>query len=264
MGFGNFLRDTLGAAAAGFLTGGPGGAVVGALGGATQSTAAAVGGQPQQRPSQPRGGRGRGVGTTGIARRTRNPSTTSRDSTGVSVQFPSVNVPGMGSLQGPSIDFSRVTQGPPQFAPQTTQEMADDLGRTDATSMMQFGDNPLIQIVMQKALKGVSNRALFQAIASGAINNGVIQAPIPLQAPDGTVERYQSPPGYRIVEVNGQKLSVLKPVAKAMGVLPSSGKTTLQKLDDLAREVQKYQGRIEKFAPKVGLKTTKRKSGVSR
>lgn len=250
MGLGNFLRDTLGGAAAGFLTGGPGGAVVGGLAGATQSTAQAVtgggGGRVSRRLPQVTG---RPVRTPGLQAQ--------RDSTGVSIQGPSFSVPGIGSAQLPSIDFSRVTGQ--QFTPQTTGQRADALQAGAGSGPMQQFQQGLMMSMLQKKVRSKSGRAILEAMMSGSINEGLITEPDVLTDSYGRT-RHQSPPGYRTVEVNNQKVSVFKPLAMALNLLP---KTTTCKVSSAdMRKVRRFgkngtiPKRLKKLAKDAGFKVT--------
>jgi hypothetical protein len=167
------------------------------------------------------------------------------------VQLPSVNVPGIGGLTGPSVDFSRVT----------TQ---DDTLQTGPASpvdggggMMANFQQGLMMSMLQKKIRSKSGRAILEAMVSGSINEGLITEPDRLETRYGDV-RHQSPPGFRTVTLNGQKLSVFKPLAMALNLLPKRSKAKISAADmKTIRRAKTLTKRIKGVAKDTGrLKVT--------
>jgi hypothetical protein len=116
--------------------------------------------------------------------------------------------------------------------------------------------------LLSDSITSKSGKAILQAMQSGALQGGVFQQPTPVQTPRGV--RHYSPPGFVTVDLGGDKISVFRPVAKAMGVYDHGSTSDLQQADKLARKLMSKRKQLKKLAPKLGLKTSNRKSGISR
>lgn len=117
--------------------------------------------------------------------------------------------------------------------------------------------------MLRDSVKGSNSKAILEAMQSGSLQGGIIQQPVEVTTPRGV--EWHSRPGFRTVTLNGQKVSVFKPVAKALGLLPKGGRTFRQKADDAAREYLKMRRKWKGLAKKFGFKAPKsRKSGPSR
>lgn len=132
---------------------------------------------------------------------------------------------------------------------------------------MQMGGGSFGQALMadmlSDAVEGSTSRALLEAMQAGTLQQGVIQQPVEVQTPRGV--EYHSRPGFRTVTLSGQKVSVFKPVARALGLLPGGERTFREKADDAAREYLKMRRRWKDLASKFGFKSPQaRKSGPSR
>lgn len=173
------------------------------------------------------------------------------DSTGFNIGG-DVSVPGLGSAGG-SFEFASQQQG------QQPQQ-----GQQQGNQMMQ-GSFPqmLLADLLEDAVQGSTSRAILEAMQSGSLQGGIIQQPVKVQTPRGV--EYHSRPGFRTVTLNDQKVSVFKPVAKAMGLLPKGERTFREKADDAARDYLKMRRRWKDLASKFGFKSPKsRKSGPKR
>lgn len=175
----------------------------------------------------------------------------------------SVDIPGFGSLGfDTGTDFS-FGGSPPSVGP------SGHGTNGEATMGGQGGfAGAIMSELVQEAIDDSDARAVLEAMQSGALQQmGPIGRPEQVQTPKGT--RNVSPPGYRTVYLGGDDdenaFAVLKPLAEAMGLIDDSGpRTTTQKMNDALREWQKWRRKIEKLAPKAGLKTSNRKSGPSK
>lgn len=220
------------------------------------------------------GGRGGGSGsrppaptrgTSGSRRRTRSGGSGRASTTSIA---PTGDPPSFGGFT-PSLDFGPVEIGPggPQRSPMNLGPL--NLTPTDGGDETPaptgggggFGGNLAMKLMME-SVSSKTGRALMEAITSGSLQQGVIQRTRTVNTPRGTENH--SPPGFRTVYVNDQPYAVFKPLAKSLGLLPSSGLTERQKLDKIARKYISAQSQYEDLAKKLGLKTSKRKSGPSR
>jgi len=121
----------------------------------------------------------------------------------------------------------------------------------------------LMMELLGDSITSKSGRAILAAMQNGTLQNQGIMFPTPpSETPRGT--HYVSPEGYVTVDLAGQKVSVLRPIAKSLLGYKSGSQTELQRLDKLARKFMSARKDVKKLAPKVGLKTNNRKSGPSR
>lgn len=168
--------------------------------------------------------------------------------------------PSFGGTTGVNIGLGPMGQGQGQGQQQQPPQQGG--------AMAQGFGNAMMQELVQEAVQGSDAEAIFEAMASGALQQmGPIGRPTQVQTPRGT--RNVSPPGYRTVYLGGDEdqnaYAVLKPLAVAFDMIDDSGPRTMrQKMDDAVREFNKYRRYIEDIAPKAGLKTSNRKSGPTR
>lgn len=171
----------------------------------------------------------------------------------MNLQLPSVNIPGIGGITGPSVDFSRVTtQG-------DGGESSEQVMRP--TGMQGFG-GAMAMMLLEKSATSKDGRSILEAVTSGSLQGGVIQPTVTVETPRGTENH--SPPGFRTVYIQDQPYAVFKPVAKALNLLPKGSLTERQRLDKIARKYISAQNTYKKLAPKMGLKTENRASGPKR
>jgi hypothetical protein len=134
----------------------------------------------------------------------------------------------------------------------------------ETTAIGQNGfSQALVAEMLEDAVQGSTGRAVLEAMQAGSLQGGVIQQPVRVETPRGV--EFHSRPGFRTVTLNGQKVSVFKPLAKAMGLLPKGERTFREKADDATRTYLKMRRRWKDLASKFGFKSPKaRKSGPAR
>jgi hypothetical protein len=158
-------------------------------------------------------------------------------------------------------DASQLQQGGGQQPTQPTQPSPPMNGQFPQQGQGGIMGSLMLEL-LSDSITSKSGKAILQAMQAGALQGGVFQQPTPVQTPRGT--RHYSPPGFVTVDLGGSKISVFRPVAKAMGVYDSGSTTDLQQADKLARKLMSKRKQLKKLAPKLGLKTSNRKSGISR
>lgn len=127
----------------------------------------------------------------------------------------------------------------------------------DIGNMQDFG-NALMMELFSKSVKSKSGRAIMQAIVSGSLQGGIVQCPERLETSYGEV-RYEAPPGFRTVTVNGRKVAVFKPIAMSMGLLPKSPAPKITAADmKTLRRAETVGRRAKELAKKAGFKVTNR------
>jgi hypothetical protein len=110
--------------------------------------------------------------------------------------------------------------------------------------------------MLQKSVRSKSGRAILEAMQAGSLSGGMIQRPVTVQTPRGTEKH--SPPGFRTVTVNGEKLAVFKPLAQALGLLPKRSRCVVSGADKKAiRKADRLTKKMKKLAQDTGrLKVT--------
>lgn len=99
-------------------------------------------------------------------------------------------------------------------------------------------------------------RAVLEALMSGSLNKGLIQAPTGVNTPRGI--RYFSPPGFRTVQVLGKPYSVFKPLARSLGLLKKGSTCYITSADvRKARAAKALERKVKSLAKAVGVKTTR-------
>lgn len=178
--------------------------------------------------------------------------------------------PGQGQQQIPG-DFGFQTGGSMNLPglPQTQGGMQFGVGGGDGQQSAAGANLPanfsqgLMLSMLQDSVTSKSGRAVIEAMVHGSLQGGMIQQPQRVETPRGP--RHFSPPGFRTVTIQDQKIAVFKPLAKALGLLPKGERSFLQKIDDAARTFNKYRRRYKKLSSKLGFKSPKsRKSGPKR
>jgi hypothetical protein len=172
-----------------------------------------------------------------------------------------MNLPGLPAVGG---GFSLTS--PPSNVPQGQQQATSQPQGQQDGQMTLGGSGGFLQAfvadMLDEEVSGAS-RAVLEAMQAGSLQGGMIQQPVRVETPRGT--EFHSRPGFRTVTLNGQKVSVFKPVAKALGLLPGGERTFREKADDAAREYLKMRRRWKDLASKFGFKSpSPRKSGPKR
>lgn len=141
---------------------------------------------------------------------------------------------------------------PPQF--QGTLQGAQQA--TGGQAPVQSFQQGLMMEMLSSSVRSKDGRAILEAMTSGSLQGGMIQQPHPVQTPRGV--RHYSPPGFRTVEVNGQKISVFKPLARALRLLPKKSRSKLTSADMKAiTKADRLTKKLKKLAKKTGrLKVT--------
>lgn len=214
-----------------------------------------------QRPSPMRNSPTLGGGTRGPGGRSRG-GQTGGPPTGVQSRG-MMNLPGLPPVGG---GFS-LTSPPTGNTPGGGGGGGQRGGQQQGGAMQATGNLPqlLFAEMMDDALSASSDvqRYFLESLQSGSIQNGFFTQPVEVQTPRGV--EYHSPPGYRTVTINGQKVSVHGAVAKMMNLLPAGERTFREKADDAAREYLTMRRRWKDLASKFGFKSPKaRKSGPKR
>lgn len=120
----------------------------------------------------------------------------------------------------------------------------------------------LAQAIMLKRLvsrqKG-DGRAVLEAMLSGSLQGGLVQSPKAVSTPRGI--RYFSPPGFRTVHVMGKPVSVFKPLARSMGLLPKPQGCYISKAQvRAARKAMSLERKVKSLNKALGLRVpTQRK-----
>lgn len=120
----------------------------------------------------------------------------------------------------------------------------------------------LAQAIMLKRLvsrqKG-DGRAVLEAMLSGSLQGGLVQAPKGVETPRGL--RYFSPPGFRTVHVMGNPVSVFKPLARSLGLLPKPQGCYISKAQvRAARKAMSLERKVKSLNKALGLRVpTQRK-----
>lgn len=114
------------------------------------------------------------------------------------------------------------------------------------------------QMMLKKAVRSKSGRAILEAMQSGALQQGMIQQTVTVQTPRGTENH--SPPGFRTVYINDQPYAVFKPLAKTLGLLPKRSKAKITSADMKSiRSVDRLTKKLKKLAKKTGRLKVKNK-----
>lgn len=188
----------------------------------------------------------------------RGQRSTDRDTIGIQ-SGGSLNLPGLPSVGG---EFGITSPAPSGPGGGGGQQQG---GQQQGGQMAQSGNfmQMFVADMLDEAVTGANSRAILEAMQAGSLQGGMIQQPTRVETPRGT--EFHSQPGFRTVTLNGQKVSVFKPIAKALNLLPSGERTFRQKADDAAREYLTMRNRWKKLASKFGFKAPKsRKSGPKR
>jgi hypothetical protein len=119
----------------------------------------------------------------------------------------------------------------------------------------------LAQAIMLKRLvsrqKG-DGRAVLEAMLSGSLQGGLVQAPKGVETPRGL--RYFSPPGFRTVHVMGKPVSVFKPLARSMGLLPKPQGCYISKAQvRAARKAMSLERKVKSLNKALGLRVPTQK-----
>ena len=120
----------------------------------------------------------------------------------------------------------------------------------------------LAQAIMLKRLvsrqKG-DGRAVLEAMLSGSLQGGLVQAPKGVETPRGL--RYFSPPGFRTVHILGKPVSVFKPLARSMGLLPKPQGCYISKAQvRAARKAMSLERKVKNLNKALGLKVPTQKT----
>lgn len=135
---------------------------------------------------------------------------------------PIVSGPGGGGIFQPSpMDFGPFTFNPWGSGSSSSSSIPDR-----AASFQQL----LMVMALRKAMgRTKRGRAILEAIMSGSLQGGMIQGTEAVDTPRGV--RHYSPPGFRTVDILGQKVAVFKPIAGALGLLPKSSGAAITKAE---------------------------------
>ena len=130
----------------------------------------------------------------------------------------------------------------------------------EPTSMQQSGgggamqgtfSNALVSQMLTKKVRGKAGRAILEAMQAGSLQDGMIQQPYEVDTPRGV--EYHSPPGFRTVTLNGQKISVFKPLAMALNLLPKTSTTKITSADmKKITDVNRLTKKLKRLGKKTG------------
>lgn len=180
--------------------------------------------------------------------------------------LPARRTPGINSLpsmpsqpaskaQATGMMFNRLQQETPQQFDPTLQAAANATGAGNGGAVQGF-QQALMMEMLSDSVRSKDGKAILEAMLHGSLSGGMIQQTHPVQTPRGV--RHYSQPGFRTVEVNGQKISVFKPLARALKLLPKRSKAKLTNADfKTIRKADRLTKKVKKLAKNTGrLKVT--------
>lgn len=159
---------------------------------------------------------------------------------------PNVNLP-MGPVGGPP-GVGAITSMLP--SPQQPQQ------QNGGGPMAQQFQQGLMMQMLQDSVRSKDGKSILEAMLHGSLQGGMIQQPVAVDTPRGT--RHYSQPGFRTVDVGGQKVSVFKPLARALRLLPKKSRAKLTNADfKTIRKADRLTKKVKKLAKKTNrLKVT--------